>query len=231
MIEDKALHEFGGGRKVLGVNQDVIGKIEFFEDGNAAQEVRLEKKAIVGLALHDVADPDQLRILSHNLQLRSNVRGPQVGPANHAENRRRPLSQPEKPAGFFHCLARLNGNRSLEVVRFQFGLQILWQKIAAQCGHRIIDPIIFGRVVSPKVLVSVYVHGSQGRTILGETSRSVQARGIGEYSGDAHPSSPRICGILSAGRNFPGQTSILENCLIGGSLRCRNRSATPEQVA
>jgi len=37
MIEDKtlarkALHEFGGGPKVLGVNQDVMGKIEFFED-------------------------------------------------------------------------------------------------------------------------------------------------------------------------------------------------------
>src|ERR1035437_3409021 len=73
---------------------------------------------IGGLALHNVADADEFRISSDDVQLRSDVRRAQVGPSDHAENPRRALGQLEQPAGFFQRLARLNRNRCVEVVAF-----------------------------------------------------------------------------------------------------------------
>ena len=57
MIEDKTLarepfYKFGGDRKMPGVNQDVVGQIELFPGGNAAQEVWLQQEAIVGFTLY-----------------------------------------------------------------------------------------------------------------------------------------------------------------------------------
>jgi hypothetical protein len=69
-------------------------------------------------------------------------------------------SQIEKPSSFFQGLPHLNCNRSVEVAAFHFGLKILWQKIAAQPGHRIIDPVVFGWGIDPKVLMGVNVHAS-----------------------------------------------------------------------
>jgi hypothetical protein len=43
----------------------------------------------------------------------------------------------------------------VKIVGSQFRLQVGWKKIAAECGHRIIDPIEFGRMVDPKMLVSI----------------------------------------------------------------------------
>src|ERR1017187_6303825 len=123
MSEDKALEreplsKLGGYWKMLGVNQNVVSQIEFFEDGNTAQEIGLQQEAIVGLALHNVADADQFRISSDDVQLRPDVWRAQVGPSDHAENPWRALGQLEQPSGFFQRLARLNRDRCVEVVAF-----------------------------------------------------------------------------------------------------------------
>ena len=47
----------------------------------------------------------------------------------------------------------------MEVIVVKFRLQIRWQKIAAQSGHRFIDPSVVGCTVDPKVLVGVNVDG------------------------------------------------------------------------
>ena len=64
MIEHKALarealDKFGSYWEMLGVNQDVVGKIKFFKCGNAAQKVWLQQEPVVGFALHDVPNADQ----------------------------------------------------------------------------------------------------------------------------------------------------------------------------
>src|SRR5271166_5234371 len=116
MIENKALareapYELGGYRKVFAVNQDVVGKIELFQRGYAAQKIRLQQESIVGLTLHDVANADQPRLSSQDLQLRPNVRRPQINPADHPENPRRILSQLYEPVSFFQRLSGLDRNR------------------------------------------------------------------------------------------------------------------------
>src|SRR5580692_9542640 len=118
----ESLHKFGGDGKVFRVNQDVVSQIEFFQRGNAAKKIWLQQESIVGFTLHDVANADELWVLSQDLQLRSNVRGTQIDPANYAENPRRTLSQLEKPARFFQRLPRLHRNRSVEAASFQFEL-------------------------------------------------------------------------------------------------------------
>src|ERR1700733_1782239 len=120
MIEDEALtrkafYKFGRYRKVFSVDQDVVSKIEFFQDGNAAQEIRPQQETIVRFTLHDVTYADQFRTLSQDLQLQSNVWRLQVDPADYPENRGRVLRQFEEPVSFFQCLARLNRNRSVEI--------------------------------------------------------------------------------------------------------------------
>ncbi len=52
----EACDKLGRYRKMFGVNQNVIGQIELFESGNASQKIWLQKEAIVGLALHDMAN-------------------------------------------------------------------------------------------------------------------------------------------------------------------------------
>jgi hypothetical protein len=54
-----------------GVNQDVVGQIELFQGGNAAQEVWLQQEAIVGFTLYEVPDSEQFWISSQSLQLRA----------------------------------------------------------------------------------------------------------------------------------------------------------------
>ncbi len=60
-LPGKSLYELRSYREMLGVNEDVVSKIEFFQDRNAAQEIGLEKE-IIRLALNDVANPDEFWI-------------------------------------------------------------------------------------------------------------------------------------------------------------------------
>src|SRR5579864_1543048 len=141
-----------------GVNQDVISQIEFFQDGNAAQEFWLQQEAVVGFALHEVSDADQFLISSQHLQLRSDIRRSQVDPADYTQNPRKAVGQVEKPTSLFERLPCLNYYRSLEVIVIEFSFQIVWQKIAVKRRHRIIDPLVFGFVVKPEVLMGIDVH-------------------------------------------------------------------------
>ena len=49
---------------------------------------------------------------------------------------------------------------AVEGVRLQVGLQIFRQEIAADRGHRVVDPVKVLLVVNPKVLVGVNLHRS-----------------------------------------------------------------------
>src|SRR5713101_5180957 len=90
MVQDKALpgkplYELGSYRKISGVNEDVVGKIEFLQHRNTAQKIWL-KQEIIGLALDNVANPDEFWISCERFQLRPQTRGTQIDPADDSKN-------------------------------------------------------------------------------------------------------------------------------------------------
>jgi hypothetical protein len=91
MIEHKTLsremsHEFRGDRQMARIDQDVKGKIEFFQQTDPTQKVRLQKEAIVGFALHNMADPNQFGICRKLLQLLPHIWKPKINPSDDSKN-------------------------------------------------------------------------------------------------------------------------------------------------
>src|SRR6266478_862568 len=88
MVQNKTLprklrHEFRCHWKMPGINQDVVGQIKFFQHGDAAKKIRLKKKPLVRLALHDVPNAHQLGIDCQRLQFELQSRRPQIHPTHH----------------------------------------------------------------------------------------------------------------------------------------------------
>src|SRR5260370_41896142 len=108
MIQDKALprkspYELRCNRKMLGINQEVVGKIEFFQYGNAAQKIGL-KQEVVRLALDNVANPYKFCPPRKRLQLGTQLWRTQIDPAYDSENEGIVFGHFQEPAGFFQRL-------------------------------------------------------------------------------------------------------------------------------
>src|SRR6267378_131820 len=126
MVQDKALpgkplYELRSYRKISGVNEDVIGKIEFFQHRNTAQKIWLKQK-IIGLALDNVANPDEFWISCERFQLRAQTRGTQVDPAYDSKNEGIVRGEFQQPARFVQRLPNLDENSSLKRGLFQLRL-------------------------------------------------------------------------------------------------------------
>ena len=109
MIQNEALareasHELRRHRKMLGIDEYVVGEIKLFKQGNAPEEFRLQKESIVWFALRDVANPNQLGVSCKSFQLRTDVGGPQINPSDHTKNERSVRGQFEKPSSLFQRL-------------------------------------------------------------------------------------------------------------------------------
>src|SRR6266403_1218581 len=121
MIQDEALareasHELRRHRKMLGIDEYVVGEIKLFKQGNALEEFRLQQESIVWFTLSDVANPNQLGVSCKSFQLRTDVGGPQINPSDHTKNERSVHGQFEKPSSLFQRLPGLNYHRSLKSV-------------------------------------------------------------------------------------------------------------------
>src|SRR5258706_1971643 len=115
----------------------VEGEAELFEPLQAAEKRRPQQKAIVRLALRDVADADQLRMtrvfcrggpvcppradtwvgpygIYERLEILPHVRRLQVHPADHAGDERVCVRQGQEPACFVEGLARLHSDARLD---------------------------------------------------------------------------------------------------------------------
>src|SRR6267378_1394643 len=119
MIQNEALareasHEFRRHRKMLVINEYVVGEIKLSKQGNAPEEFRLQQESIVWFALRDVANPNQLGVSCKSFQLRTDVGGSQIDPSDHTQNERSVCRQFEAPSSLFQRLPRLNGYRSLK---------------------------------------------------------------------------------------------------------------------
>ena len=119
MIQNEALareasHELRRDRKMLGIDEQVVGEIKLFKQRNAPEEFRLQQESIVWFTLHDVANPNQLGVSCKGFQLRTDVGGPQIDPSDHTQNERSVCGQFEEPSSLFQRLPRLNGYRSLK---------------------------------------------------------------------------------------------------------------------
>src|SRR5260370_27816658 len=119
MVQNEALarespHKLRRLRKMLGIDEQVVGEIKLFKQGNAPEEFRLQQESIVWFALHDVANPNQLGVSSKSFQLRTDVGGPQIDPSDDTQNERSVCRQFEEPSRLFQRLPRLNYHRSLK---------------------------------------------------------------------------------------------------------------------
>src|SRR5260370_32238067 len=102
MIQNEALareasHELRRHRKMLGIDEQVVGEIKLFKQRNAPEEFRLQQESIVWFALHDVANPNQLGVSCKSFQLRTDVGGPQIHTSDATQNERsgwRPFDEP-----------------------------------------------------------------------------------------------------------------------------------------
>src|SRR6266576_2643824 len=115
MIQNEALareasRELRRHRKMLGIDEQVVGEIKLFKQRNAPEEFRLQQESIVWFALHDVANPNQLGVSCKGFQLRTDVRGPQIDPSDHTQNERSFCAKFEEPSSLIHFLSRPPGD-------------------------------------------------------------------------------------------------------------------------
>src|SRR3989442_1720850 len=80
--------EIRSNGQVAGIDQDVVRKPELLEKRDAAAERLADEESIVGFALRDVPDTDQLRMRGERLELRARVRRLQIDPADDAGDER-----------------------------------------------------------------------------------------------------------------------------------------------
>src|SRR5260370_41045654 len=104
MVQEKALpgkplYELRSYRKISGVNEDVVGKIEVLQHRNTAQKIWL-KQEIIRLALDNAANPDEFWISCKRLQLRAQTRRDQINPAHDSENEGNLRGEIQQPARF-----------------------------------------------------------------------------------------------------------------------------------
>src|SRR6266700_1171984 len=79
-------YQFDCCRKLPGINKDVIGKPEFFQELDAPQKCRPQHETIIRLRLHDMAKSTQLWILRKKLKALGHIVGAQVHPTDNSVN-------------------------------------------------------------------------------------------------------------------------------------------------
>lgn len=206
MVEDEALvgeacGELGGDGEMAGINKDVVGKIEFGESGNAAEKVGMEEEAVVGLALDNVADADEMRIESELGEIVAERGRAEIDPANDAGDERESRGEFEQPKGFLNGLASLNGNAALKTGGEKKRMKIRGEEVAAKRGEGVVDPGVFEGIVAPEVLMSVNAHGRASGPAHPTASevRKGHREGRGEARGDSMSGKWRVDDECDAG--------------------------------
>src|SRR5437868_13454986 len=86
MLSWKTLDEFRCGRQMPWIDQDVVSQIKFLKHADAPQEFRLQEKAVVRLALDNVADTKKFRIRGEFRYLRTDIERAKINPSHNSEN-------------------------------------------------------------------------------------------------------------------------------------------------
>ena len=177
-----------GHRQVARKQQQIVGELELGEPRDAAAELGPEHEAVVRLVVNDVTHAHELRMRREALELRGQLRGAQVDPADDALDRGVPLGEREQPLGLLDHLPGLHRDRAVEPGGLQQGSELVGQVVASQRGHGVGHPDVVGRVVAPEVLVGVDAH------------RQRVAR-IEDASSGPHLESWSISGTTAGGRD------------------------------
>src|SRR5580704_16436666 len=101
---------------MLRINQNIVSEVEFFEQRYAPKEIRLQEEAVIGLALNDVANADELWIFRERFELGAQIRLAQINPADYTQDKSCTLCQFEQPMSFVERLPRLNGDAPMKIV-------------------------------------------------------------------------------------------------------------------
>src|SRR6185503_5023610 len=149
------LRERRGDGQMATIYKNVVSEAELFEPLQTTEKRRTQQKAIVRLALRDVAAADQLRMTAERLEIARHIRRLQIHPSDNAGDERMGIGQGQEPARFVERLARLDGDARLDAGTPEQRLEIVRQEVAAQRRHAVVDPSVLKRVVAPEMLVRV----------------------------------------------------------------------------
>ncbi len=76
-------------------------------------------------------------------------------PANDTTNDWRSVSAFEQPASLVERLACLYGDRSIDVCSLKLAFKIVYQKVAAQCRHAVVNPAKLGCAILPQMMMCI----------------------------------------------------------------------------
>src|SRR5215208_4896784 len=111
------------------IYKEVVGEPELLEQRKAATERRPQHEMIVRLALDNVPDADEFRVVAEHLELTPRVVCLEIDPSDDARNGRVNVGECKQPARFFERLARLHRDTCVVAGAGHFVLRLVWQKI------------------------------------------------------------------------------------------------------
>src|SRR6266516_477201 len=120
---------------MTGIDQQIVGQAERLELRDAATEGRAQQKPVVGLALDDVANTDQLWVRRESIELGPRVGRLQIEPPYHAGDVRMRIGQREQPPGLLDALTRLDRYAGVDTRARHLALRLVWQEVAAKHRH------------------------------------------------------------------------------------------------
>src|SRR5262249_21563854 len=157
----EARHALRGGLQMAGVDEDVVGEVLLLREGKAFPEVVAQEKAVVRLALDDVAEADELPLSPEAVELGRGFRRAQVDPTDHSQDEGVLPRELQHPPRLPEALAALGEDRSLEAGVSKQRLEVPRHEVAADGRHVRADPVVFDGIVLPEMLVGVDMHRAQ----------------------------------------------------------------------
>jgi len=154
----KTRRKLYGRWKLFRIDEDIVSKTIFAEQRDSACKIASHQELVVRLCLRNMPEPAQFLILGKEPQPFLNLRRAKIDPAHNSGYAFVALRQIHQEKCFIFGLIDLDNNRAVDAVCHALVFQLLRQKIAFQERHRVRDPGITRRIISPEVLVRIDGH-------------------------------------------------------------------------
>lgn len=148
------------GVEVLRAEEEVKGDAAALEFAEAGEDVRAEEPVGVGFIVDGVSDPLEGGIALEPVEDVGQVGRGEVGPGDDAPDKGVVAGEGEEPFGFAGIGGGLNGDRAVEAVAFEDGLEVSGEKVAGD-GPRGVHPGVGEEGEVPEMLMGVDAHGFQ----------------------------------------------------------------------
>jgi molybdopterin converting factor small subunit len=135
-------------------DEDVVDEAGFGEGADASVEIGIAEKA-GGFGLDYVAEAYEFWLGCEFGERCFEVGRCDGCPSYDSANLGTGFGEFEKPVGFLECLAGLDADGAVDLCVRQLCDEVLGEKVAAEGGHAVVDPAVFGGGVLPEMMVRV----------------------------------------------------------------------------